>query len=624
MSQSDLPAHPSLEQLRKRAKDLLRAARNSDPAAVARFRSVGITRDPLRLADAQFVTAREYGFDTWAELARHVGEKESGLAKPLIRPVEMRPSRPRTLADGTVVTTDDVYRMFVAARSGDVATVRELVARAPAIATVEYNYTPPIHFAVREGHLALTEFLVQHGADLAYRSYPFSDSLLMMAEEREHRDVASLLRRHLAERFALAEETAVIIDAAKTGDVARVRHELIYNPRLAQLSNETGDTALHQAAHQGHLKIVEALLENGAVVDAIRGDGSRPVHLALMPDWRAGVSPATSQSIANLLLGEGARNTMFIAAMRGDMAFIQESLERDRSLANELDTNHHRPISAAARRNDLAMVRLLLEHGADPSLPEEGAPRGHALWSAANNHHYELARLLLEHRADPNGMVESSGTPMMRAEDDAEMFALLRRYGGKADRNAREELAHLIGNRRYADVERLVRADPGLLEDPEAHWGDGILAGPASSGDHQMIELLMRYGARVPLVSKWAPYYYFKHEATAAFLLEQGMDPNHMNWHRFTLLHHMAATGEVNKARLLVKHGADVNAIDEEYRTTPLGVAARRGQMPMVKLLLLSGADPALAGAAWATPLAWARRSGNKEIAAVLDEVGAS
>jgi hypothetical protein len=27
----------------------------------------------------------------------------------------------------------------------------------------------------------------------------------------------------------------------------------------------------------------------------------------------------------------------------------------------------------------------------------------------------------------------------------------------------------------------------------------------------------------------------FKHEATAAFLLEHGMDPNHMNWHRFTL-----------------------------------------------------------------------------------------
>jgi len=33
--------------------------------------------------------------------------------------------------------------------------------------------------------------------------------------------------------------------------------------------------------------------------------------------------------------------------------------------------------------------------------------------------------------------------------------------------------------------------------------------------------------------------------ATAAFLLEHGMDPNHMNWHRFTLLHHMAAEGEL-------------------------------------------------------------------------------
>jgi ankyrin repeat protein len=90
--------------------------------------------------------------------------------------------------------------------------------------------------------------------------------------------------------------------------------------------------------------------------------------------------------------------------------------------------------------------------------------------------------------------------------------------------------------------------------------------------------MLMRLGARVPQVTKWAPYYYFKHEATAAFLMEQGMAAHHMNWHRFTLLHHMAAEGELAKARLQLDYGADIDAIDDEYRSTPLGVAARRGQ----------------------------------------------
>ena len=96
------------------------------------------------------------------------------------------------------------------------------------------------------------------------------------------------------------------------------------------------------------------------------------------------------------------------------------------------------------------------------------------------------------------------------------------------------------------------------------------------------------------------------------------MDPNHMNWHRLTLLHHMAAEGEIGKARLLLDHGAAIDAIDEEYRSTPLGVAARRGQLAMVELLLARGADVDRAGMPWATPLAWAVRKGHDAVAARL------
>ena len=147
--------------------------------------------------------------------------------------------------------------------------------------------------------------------------------------------------------------------------------------------------------------------------------------------------------------------------------------------------------------------------------------------------------------------------------------------------------------------------------------------GPASAGDHELLALLMRLGAKVPRVTKWAPYYYFKHEATARFLLEHGMDPDHMNWHRLTLLHHMAAEGEVGKARLLIEYGATLDAIDEEYRSTPLGVAARRGQRKTVEILLDAGADPSLAGAPWATPLAWAAKKGHDEITSLLRARGA-
>lgn len=83
MDTARLPAKPSLEQARKQAKELLRQCRTGDPAALARFRSASPRSDvPERptLADAQFVIARESGFETWALLKRHIASlRPAGL-----------------------------------------------------------------------------------------------------------------------------------------------------------------------------------------------------------------------------------------------------------------------------------------------------------------------------------------------------------------------------------------------------------------------------------------------------------------------------------------------------------------------------------------------------------------
>ena len=73
---SSLPARPSLEQLRKQAKDLTRDYRAGDSAALARLRahksniSETTGQHPATLADAQHSLAREYGFESWPKLKR--------------------------------------------------------------------------------------------------------------------------------------------------------------------------------------------------------------------------------------------------------------------------------------------------------------------------------------------------------------------------------------------------------------------------------------------------------------------------------------------------------------------------------------------------------------------------
>jgi ankyrin repeat protein len=68
-----LPDQPSLEQLRKQAKDLRRAVLAGDPPAVAEVRTRYPDAPPgFPLRAAQLVVARRYGFASWTRLKRHV------------------------------------------------------------------------------------------------------------------------------------------------------------------------------------------------------------------------------------------------------------------------------------------------------------------------------------------------------------------------------------------------------------------------------------------------------------------------------------------------------------------------------------------------------------------------
>ena len=69
---SHLPERPSLQQLRKQAKELLQQLRSGDPSATARLLKYKTTVDDPILADAQFALAREYGFESWPKLVHHI------------------------------------------------------------------------------------------------------------------------------------------------------------------------------------------------------------------------------------------------------------------------------------------------------------------------------------------------------------------------------------------------------------------------------------------------------------------------------------------------------------------------------------------------------------------------
>jgi ankyrin repeat protein len=71
-----LPAHPSLEQYKKQAKDFVRVVRSGDSEIVERIKKYhprpGSLSAKFALADAQLVIAREHGFESWPKFAKHI------------------------------------------------------------------------------------------------------------------------------------------------------------------------------------------------------------------------------------------------------------------------------------------------------------------------------------------------------------------------------------------------------------------------------------------------------------------------------------------------------------------------------------------------------------------------
>jgi hypothetical protein len=117
---STLPTRPNIDQLKRQAKDLLRAYQAGDRAAqqlVARHLP-GTAPLPFRLSGAQLVIAREYGFASWPRLVEHI---KAAVTPPMPRPgrAEARLARLARRSERQRRIAELANRLLVAARQPD-------------------------------------------------------------------------------------------------------------------------------------------------------------------------------------------------------------------------------------------------------------------------------------------------------------------------------------------------------------------------------------------------------------------------------------------------------------------------------------------------------------------------
>ena len=583
-----LREHPDLDQLKRQAKELLDAFRAADAAAGAEVAAHfdGADRATFALHDAQLVLARAYGFDSWPRLKAFV-EGVSGASR-MIKPVELKSESRR-----------DTWDTIVAAAAGDVATLRRLLERDPRLARAGYWYAPAVHFATREGHLEAVRHLLGSGAD-PERNGLNDRNLIEMARERGHEDIAQMLEQERERRGRVVAQPAdhPIHRAAARGEVDAIRMMLDADAALVNLGSRRGITPLHCAALGGSRQAVNLLLDRGANIHARNPGDLQAIDFAIWGD-----RPTVNDDVARLLVSRGATYDLTIASALGDFAGVRQMLDDNPARIRETRPNGRRPLSASVEFGHDDIARLLLERGANPRWEEPDAPRGTSVHSASRMGNLAMVKLLLEHGADPNEDIDSAASPMVFAAT-AEIRALLEAHGGEPMQND-------------DDVVKTLAADPSNTE----RVGTAFTM---NADRPEMLARLLAAGLRMPAVHTCCQGYLLKPDALRT-LLAHGMSPDQMNWQHQTLLHHASKQDTSECAAILLDAGATITARDDEYRSTPLAWAARANKPKMVEFLLSRGAPVNLPDdEPWATPLAWAVRREHQQIASILRTHGAA
>ena len=322
---------------------------------------------------------------------------------------------------------------------------------------------------------------------------------------------------------------------------------------LAAATPRFADSPVADAAMEGDIVTVRALLADGADVNAAQGDGMTALH------WAAERGDA---GLAEMLLYAGAvvepvtriggYTPLHVAARTGSDAVALMLLEAGADAAAPAPGTGTTPLHLAATAGSAPLVTALLERGADPNALEDGWGQTPLMFAASMNR-ADAVRALLEGGADPD---------ITSRVEDLRVLSELDRIAGRRRTEAVEALT--AGRSRPptpTEFQTAVRAsrkvyEEGLPEDGEEEEED----------DFRPRRVQAKGG--------------------------------------LTALLHAVRQGHAESAVALLDGGADIDRVSTSDGTSPLLMAAINGQFDLALTLIERGADPDIASTLnGATPL---------------------
>jgi hypothetical protein len=363
MADRHFPVRPNLEQLKHQAKDLLRAIKRGDPAALAEFEKhhpKSIAPAAAKLADAQLALARSYGLPSWPRLV-----------------IACR-------------MTDAIWR-------GDVETVRELVSRDPRLLQedargVRGNWGPPMSHAANLGQDRIIHMLRQLGADDVQFAFgraclqgklETARQLYAMGARPAVGEVMGPCESQNGEGLALLLELGALLSDAhgdRLAPVGMLLETYSRNPqgkhRCLELFAEHGidlpDTPT-MAVHRGRIELLEAHLRRDPKLftRTFAHHEIYPLELGCHADQSLALhgTPLAGGTLLHICVDNDEIEMARWILEHGAVADAKAAVDPDGFGGHTalFGCVVSQPYRTSLRRDD-AFARLLLDHGADPNV----------------------------------------------------------------------------------------------------------------------------------------------------------------------------------------------------------------------------------------------------------------
>lgn len=418
------------------------------------------------------------------------------------------------------------------------------------------NPQTPLMKAAREGHLGIVRLLLKRGAEVNAKSN-IGDTPLHLAAWKGHLSVAELLLKHGA----------------------------IVNMKGAQ-----GETPLMVAAMNGHAPVVSLFLKTGADANARNAKGKTALNLA---------SKQGHKEVVRLLSSPGKRDrerALMKAVGQGRSKEVS-SLLRSKIGLEFTGKDGNSPLILAARKGHVEIVKLLLDHGANPNARFRCA--GPALVSAASDGKAQVVRFLLERGVNVNARDCEQETALMSAarRGHGAVVELLLKKGANLNAvNAGGQNALMLAA--STGREDVVRALLKRGADPRSRDKSGKTAIDYAS-KHRQTRVLDLLEKKVRRKTTKADQSKLSKELLLAVedqdpvkvkqLLARGANCNTVDKNGVSVLKLAACGQSASIVSQLLKAGARVDSRDKD-RGTPLMAAAFYGRLKNIKLLLAKGA----------------------------------